>query len=187
MEDAAVSEPSQLSANNTGTGSPIADLMEDAVALPNSTAAAVVFPAPTREELLKDPWAYLQNFFVWVEKRDEKFKTYKCVLCLPKEVRVKAHVSTLSHLRSHVTRKHENHLQDFDAATKQRRRGEKRPGGSLVEAAAKKGQPLIAGWASGAGSGALQTGVNKRIADLFVAQMLSLQVKSIENSVFTQL
>jgi hypothetical protein len=187
MEETGVAGSSQLSAENTNASSSQPsdltndrDLLENEVGLPTN-ASTSEFLLPTKEEILQDTWAYLKNFFVWVEKRPDKFKTYKCILCLPKETRIKAHPSTLSHLRSHVTRQHGDHVQDFEAATRQRPRGGKRPGNSLVATAAKKGQPLIAGWAVGTGSGALQTGVNKRIVELFVSQMLSLQVKCLEN------
>jgi hypothetical protein len=118
------------------------------------------------------------KFFVWEEKRTDKFKTFKCLLCLPRDVfRIKSHSTALSHLRSHITRKHESHVQDFDAALPRSGAVEGSAPDSLRQLPKRGSLPLIEAFASG--SGALQTGVNKRIVDLFVSQMLALQVRCI--------
>ena len=186
MEEPAATGSSSVSSEKTNSEpSQLSVLVDDGNIVENSLGASdstAQFPAPTKEEVFGDTWAYLKNFYVWVEKRPDDSKTYKCLLCQPKEVRIRSYPSTLHHLRSHVKRHHGDRLQDFEVAARQgRHRGGKRPGGSM-EAAAKRGQPLISGWATGAGSGALQSGVNKRIVDLFVGQMLSLQVKKFETN-----
>jgi hypothetical protein len=143
-----------------------------------STAPATETAPLTEAELREDPWYYLKDFFTLVEKRSGDFKTYQCVLCQPKVTKIKAHASTTSHLKSHVTRQHPGSLGTFETALSQGSRRGKRPSGEPPESPAGKrgGQMSIAAWASGAGSGALQSGVDKRIVDYFVANMLSLQV-----------
>jgi len=137
---------------------------------------AAPFVPLSEEEISGDAWAFLKDFFVLVEKRPDNFKTYQCVLCKPKVKSIKAHASTLSHLRLHVSRQHGTSLQKFEAAINQHSRRGKRPSGDDSKSPASKRQSSIATWASGAGSGALQSGVDRRIVDYFVGNMLALQV-----------
>ncbi len=92
---------------------------------------------------------------------------------------IKAHVSTLSHLKLHVSRAHGNSLKNFEDTVSQHSRRGKRPSGDdskLTSTKKQSQQSSIAAWASGAGSGALQSGVDRRIVDYFVGNMLALQV-----------
>ena len=143
--------------------------------------AAVVGVAPplTEEEIRSDAWAFLKDFFVLVEKRPDNFKTYQCILCKPKVKHIKAHASTMSHLKLHVSRAHGNSLKNFEDTVNQHSRRGKRPSGddSKLTSTKKQSQQSIAAWASGAGSGALQSGVDRRIVDFFVGNMLALQVR----------
>jgi hypothetical protein len=93
--------------------------------------AAVVGVAPplTGEEIRSDAWAFPKDFFVLVEKRPDNFKTYQCILCKPKVKHIKAHASTLSHLKLHVSRAHGNILKNFEDTVSQHSRRGKRPSG----------------------------------------------------------
>jgi hypothetical protein len=91
---------------------------------------------------------------------------------------LKAHSSSLANLRQHVTKIHGSSLVAFEAAVSKGSR-RKRPsgGGSVPSAGGKRGgQTSIAAWSSGAGYAALQSGVDTRIVDFFVENMVSLKV-----------
>jgi hypothetical protein len=104
--------------------------------------AAVVGVAPplTEEEIRSDAWAFLKDFFVLVEKRRDNFKTYQCILCKPKVKNIKAHASTLSHLKLHVSRAHGNSLKNFEDTVSQHSRRGKRPSGDDSKLTATKKQ-----------------------------------------------
>ena len=107
---------------------------------------------------------------------DNDKKSYQCVLCKPKIKNIKAHASTLLHLKLHVSRQHGGSLKNFEAIVNQHSRLSKRPSGEDSKTPAGKRQTTIAAWASGAGSEALESGVDKRIVDFFVGNMLAFQV-----------
>jgi len=144
------------------------------VVVPDTDAAT----AATEAEILADPWHYLKDYFALTSICGDRKKMYQCVLCLPVKKLIKAHASTTSHLKNHITRQHGGSLADFeDTISKGCRRGKRPSGDSNAPNSAKKPQQQsIAAWASGSGYGARQSGVEKRIVDYFVANMLPLQV-----------
>jgi hypothetical protein len=143
--------------------------------------AATAMEAATVADVLADPWSHLKDFYLLVSKSgDSKCKTYQCLLCQPVKKLIKAHSSTTSHLKLHISRQHKERLADFEVVLSLGSRRGKRPSGDVPHLAKKHStQTNIAAWASGSGSGALQSGVDTRIVDFFVANMLSLQVQSL--------
>ncbi len=90
----------------------------------------------------ENPWPYLSSFFKMVTKKDKNL-TFECILCQPKKVLIKAHASTLTNLRSHTQRFHENRFVEFGEDCKQRSgRGKFKRGSSPgSETGSEKSQP----------------------------------------------
>jgi hypothetical protein len=161
MEEDPLAGPSGISAQ-TSTGG-LVDTVQVTTAGNNETG-------------ISDPWPYLKAFFVFVERKEESV-IHRCVLCVPKINNIRAHISTLSNLRVHMKKKHPEKLTDFEAAVVGGR--QKRPSGETWRSGeggppAKK-QMSLAGW-PGSGAAVRQAGVDRRIVDFFVGNMLSLQV-----------
>ena len=71
---------------------------------------------PTQEDLDTDNWAYLRDYFVMTARPDtDKKVTYKCILCLPANIQVKASKTTYSALKSHINHHHLPREAEFKA------------------------------------------------------------------------
>jgi hypothetical protein len=122
------------------------------------------------------PWPYLDKFFPFVGRKEGSIQV-KCSLCSPKVTLLKAHISSLSNLRTHVHRMHTENIKEFEKAMNE---GRKRTSVEPAEGPShkKKKQLTISSWGRSSRR-ATQDGVDRRIVDLFVAGMLPLQVMQI--------
>jgi hypothetical protein len=147
------------------------DVQAEPPAATSEPLVVEVEPDLPGEQLGNDPWPYLKNFFGFRGREGENVR-YECCLCSPKHVVIRAHASSLANLRSHVKRMHPDKLKEFEDAVAARRL--KRPSGDS-ETSLRKKQMTISSWAA-SGSGVRQSGVDRRVVDFFVANMLPLQV-----------
>jgi hypothetical protein len=74
--------------------------------------ARTVTPCPVNGE--NNPWPYVKDFFEFVERKEKNLK-YKCVLCKPQTVIVKAHISSTTNLKAHVRKQHESRNDEFSS------------------------------------------------------------------------
>jgi len=162
-----------------------------------------------QEEL--HPWPHIQNFYV-LESRNGELLNFHCVMCEPKVVTIKEHISSLNNLKSHVNRNHPSQLKNFEDTVKAgSQQGKKRKSNSTqscgssvsssiavqpnhqssTEPSAKvmkpKRQSNVAETFQKAASGVSvrQNVVDMKIVDLFVYNMLPHHV--VESSTFVSL
>ena len=136
------------------------------------------------EDNSTNPWPYLIDFFLFVSRKGDNV-TAQCCLCRPKSTVLKAHVTSLSNLRAHMTRKHGEQLMEFDKIVKTSRQSRKRQSEtptspSPFSPVQKKQQLLISSWGQ-TGSVVAQKAVDRKIVAFFVDNMLPFQVLGDEN------
>ena len=52
------------------------------------------------------PWPHLSKYFVFKRADEANNAVFACVMCQPKTVQIKGHMSSLSNLKKHVKRVH---------------------------------------------------------------------------------
>ncbi|KAL7640880.1 UNVERIFIED_CONTAM: hypothetical protein RMT77_008017 [Armadillidium vulgare] len=68
-------------------------------------------------QLCRHPWPHLEKFFAFKYCRENN-AVFSCMLCLPKEIIIKGHRSSLSNLKAHIRRKHNSQYIQFDNRVK---------------------------------------------------------------------
>jgi hypothetical protein len=148
-----------------------------------------------------NPWPHIEDFYI-LESRNGQALTYHCVLCEPKEVIIKGHTSTLNNLKSHLSRNHPSQIKNFEDTVKAgsmqgKKRGSHSSECSIVQqndhqlmlqpSAKIKRQSTVADSFQKAASGisVRQMVVDRKIVDMFVYNMLPLQV--VESPTFVSL
>jgi hypothetical protein len=152
-----------------------------------------------RPATLQHPWPHLPEFYV-LKSRDGNLLHFSCVLCAPREVVIKGHKSSLTNLKSHVSRHHSAVAKNFEDRFKTgSSRGKHRQSSLLsqsigssitneltIEPSTKRiRHATVAETFNNVASGVSvrQTLVDEKIVDLFVYNMLQLRVV---NSCFSQ-
>ena len=91
---------------------------------PNTSAGKVtvctnLLPPPPVQELPaqesdgENPWPYVQTFFKFLSRQESQV-SFHCVTCKPKVTVIKAHVTTLQNLRSHMKTRHFAQFPQFE-------------------------------------------------------------------------
>jgi hypothetical protein len=156
---------------------------------------------PTQEDLDTDAWAYLRDYFVMTARPDGKLNvTYKCILCLPANIQVKASKTTYSALKSHIKNRHPPRHAEFLALidSKPNHNKRKRDSDGIVSSPSSR-QKSIADYRGVCwgkpGQPVSNKQMNDAIVDYFVVGMVPLVVSSVSvlfpppfpcNSVFWQ-
>ncbi|XP_034018620.1 uncharacterized protein LOC117503486 [Thalassophryne amazonica] len=155
------------------------------VFVPLEDVKPVVEPATAHAAVRAwNPWPHLEDFFVFksVDKSNNKLMFFRCALCQPKQTTIKAHISSLYNLKSHVRRNHSAQITRFEERIKAgSSRGKRReyPGSSLQPFAmntCQLSQPTIGEAFGQSAAGVHQSVVDAKIVDLFVCNMLPLHV-----------
>lgn len=144
----------------------------------------------------QNPWPHLKDYFVFTarDKWNDKILYFRCVMCQPKQITIKGQAASLYNLKSHVKRKHPALAIQFEERTRagsSRGKHRQSSGGSAIN---QSSQPCVreahqpsTGETSvqTAGTGVLQSVVDRRVVDLFVDNMLPLHV--VESPTFVDL
>ena len=152
-----------------------------------------------RQEQAQNPWPHLDEFFLLKSGEGDKL-VFQCLVCLPKTVLIKGHMTSLNNLKQHIKRTHPVKFKQFEEKVKVgSSRGKGKPwfssgssscsSNSVVSppfAKRARQQTIGESFSIGAsGIGVPQSAVDQRIVDLFVDNMLSLQV--VESDTFERL
>ena len=140
---------------------------------------------PTQEDLDTDGWAYLRDYFVMTERPDTNKKvTYKCILCLPANIQVKASKTTYSALKSHINHHHLPREAEFKALidSKPNHNKRKRDSDGIVSSPSSR-QKSIADYRGVCwgkpGNPVSNKQMDDDIVDYFVEDMVPLSVSSV--------
>ena len=140
---------------------------------------------PTQEDLDTDNWAYLRDYFVMTARPDKKENvTYKCILCLPANIQVRASKTTYSALKSHINHHHLPREAEFKALidSKPNHNKRKRDSDGIVSSPSSR-QKSIADYRGLRWGKPGQPVSNKEmdddIVDYFVGCMVPLAVSSV--------
>lgn len=149
---------------------------------------------PQDRQSHNNPWPFLDEFFTFKSREDDKL-LFSCKLCLPKDVQIKAHLSSRSNLKQHISRTHSSKISKFEETCNENIRGKTKRfySGSSNESVfsppdAKKTRQLTIDQSFAClakGSGASQSAVDQGIVDLFIENMLPFHV--VESSSFKKL
>jgi hypothetical protein len=163
--------------------------LEASQATDSKTASGI---GSTRPATLQHPWPHLSEFYI-LKSRDGNLLHFSSVLCAPREVIIKGHQSSLTNLKSHVSRHHSAVAKSFEDRIKAgSSRGKHRQSSQLslsigssitnestIEPSTKRiRQATVAETFNKMVSGVSvrQTLVGEKIVDLFVYNMLPLRV-----------
>jgi len=140
---------------------------------------------PTQEDLDTDAWAYLRDYFVMTARPDGKLNvTYKCILCLPANIQVKASKTTYSALKSHIKNRHPPRHAEFLALidSKPNHNKRKRDSDGIVSSPSSR-QKSIADYRGVCwgkpGNPVSNKQMDDDIVDYFVEDMVPLSVSSV--------
>lgn len=143
----------------------------------------------------ENPWPHLTEYVEFVSRSGQQI-LFACKRCLPKDTKIKVHVSSLNNLKQHVRRVHESQYVQFDEIVKAgsnrgktKRRTHSADDDSTsssnpnipnpVKRRIQQGRQLSIGESFGiaaTGSGVPQAKVDKCIVNLFVSNMIPLHV-----------
>lgn len=146
-----------------------------------------------------DPWPHLNSYYDFVKRDDQNKNTlhYKCVLCKPKSVTIKANVSSYFNLKSHMNRTHPSVALQFTQQVKKCDfRGKKRSTAvindsssstsrDMLSSTLQKRQATITEVCQLTGNSVPQSVLDEKITDFFVDNMLPMHV--VESSTFSSL
>ncbi|CAG9788837.1 unnamed protein product [Diatraea saccharalis] len=133
----------------------------------------------------ENPWPHLTEYVEFVSRSGQQI-LFACKRCLPKDTKIKVHVSSLNNLKQHVRRVHESQYVQFEeivkagsnrGKTKRRTHSDDDP--NPVKRRIQQGRQLSIGESFGiaaTGSGVPQAKVDKCIVNLFVSNMIPLHV-----------
>ena len=140
---------------------------------------------PTQEDLDTDNWAYLRDYFVMTAIPDKKENvTYKCILCLPANIQVRASKTTYSALKSHINHHHLPREAEFLALihSKPNHNKRKRDSDGIVSSPSSR-QKSIADYRGVCwgkpGNPVSNKQMDDDIVDYFVEDMVPLSVSSV--------
>lgn len=146
---------------------------------------------------VENPWPHLQKYFVFVENDGtanlkDNHLSFRCQLCCPKQVVIKAHASSLTNLKSHVKRIHPYKAEEFENKIREGIRNKRKlqvpcsDAGSSSSSSKKPRQPsIIEACSSNSGRNVRQSEVDNKIVDFFVSNMLASH--AVESPTFEQL
>ncbi|CAG9793862.1 unnamed protein product [Diatraea saccharalis] len=140
----------------------------------------------------ENPWPHLTEYVEFVSRSGQQI-LFACKRCLPKDTKIKVHVSSLNNLKQHVRRVHESQYVQFEeivkagsnrGKTKRRTHSDDDDSTSSsnpnpVKRRIQQGRQLSIGESFGiaaTGSGVPQAKVDKCIVNLFVSNMIPLHV-----------
>lgn len=144
----------------------------------------------------QNPWPHLKDYFVFMarDKWNANILYFRCVMCQPQQITIKGQAASLYNLKSHVKRKHPALAIQFEERTRagsSRGKHRQSSGGSVIN---QLSQPCVREahqpstgetFVQTAGTGVLQSVVDRRVIDLFVDNMLPLHV--VESPTFLNL
>ncbi|CAG9791509.1 unnamed protein product [Diatraea saccharalis] len=140
----------------------------------------------------ENPWPHLTEYVEFVSRSGQQI-LFACKRCLPKDTKIKVHVSSLNNLKQHVRRVHESQYVQFEeivkagsnrGKTKRRTHSDDDDSTSSsnpnpVKRRIQQGRQLSIGESFGiaaTGSGVPQAKVDECIVNLFVSNMIPLHV-----------
>lgn len=148
----------------------------------------------------KNPWPHLTEYVEFVSRSGQQI-LFACRRCLPKDTKIKVHVSSLNNLKQHVRRVHESQYLQFEeivkagsnrGKTKRKNHSDNDSNSSSnlnpVKKRIQQGRQLTVAESFGiaaTGSGVPQAKVEKCIVNLFVSNMIPLHV--VESKSFSAL
>lgn len=151
-----------------------------------------------------NPWPHLNEYVEFISRSGQQI-LFACKRCLPKNTKIKVHVSSLNNLKQHVRRVHESQYVQFEEIVKagsNRGKTKRRITDSdninvestsssnpnPVKRRIQQGRQLSIGESFGiaaTGSGVPQAKVDKCIVNLFVSNMIPLHI--VESKTFCAL
>lgn len=148
----------------------------------------------------ENPWPHLTEYVEFVSRSGQQI-LFACRRCLPKDTKIKVHVSSLNNLKQHVRRVHESQYLQFEeivkagsnrGKTKRKNHSDNDSNSSSnlnpVKKRIQQGRQLTVAESFGiaaTGSGVPQAKVEKCIVNLFVSNMIPLHV--VESKSFSAL
>lgn len=144
----------------------------------------------------ENPWPHLTEYVEFVSRSGQQI-LFACKRCLPKDTKIKVHITSLNNLKQHVKRVHESQYVQFEEIVKAgSNRGKTRKrthfdninnnddstsnrNPNSVKRRIQQGRQLSIGESFGiaaTGSGVSQAKVDKCIVNLFVSNIIPLHV-----------